>query len=495
MPPPTAEEVVEFRAYAEKARPLVGTSSIAKYHLEDVNRIVKFSMLEDYMNGLDEFGDVPNPPIDVREAYEKPIREAMVKNDPYTPRCNFPTAHMTEEFMVSGSFVRPMKKILERLNVAPKWRYPDFNDLVREAVISDKKRATYRPFLNTEQRERKMVTDATRKMRRALKGDRGPEPVPRRRILRRGAPVTIRRSKPLPQLITFDTTSLFYPAHDHGIHLRDFAQKYVPDMIVRADYFEKAYEEAYREVDALYPAFGIEIEMACVDWWEKVYYRAFEKVVGAENMRFIPTRRIAKTMYYDMYTTGQNEGGWWKIREGVREVLVRLRADLQTKNLQLAVVSNFDDRLNGILDSFGIIEAFDFVLSSRDLGVAKPNRAVFDIARNTAKMKGRIDSPLHCLHVGDDWERDVLASLDAGWQAAHFVQGSKLMEQSLYNPVDGLTPGADYQIMAELVPLVQRFGGETYDLKSGVEEAHFYEDDHGFHDQADDLASIRQWDA
>lgn len=58
----------------------------------------------------------------------------------------------------------------------------------------------------------------------------------------------------------------------------------------------------------------------------------------------------------------------------------------------------------------------DFVALSYDVGVEKPDRKIFDAARDLGVMGNDLE-PGECLHVGDDFLKDVQAAEAAGWRS------------------------------------------------------------------------------
>ncbi len=112
----------------------------------------------------------------------------------------------------------------------------------------------------------------------------------------------------------------------------------------------------------------------------------------------------------------------------------------------VGIITNSDDRIPGILSSFGLSvgprrfgtvdtdtqddsarekEDVSFVILSYDVGASKPDRRIFDAAREMgAKLfaeRGaaqRVGAEgFELLYVGDEMEKDVLAATDAGWNA------------------------------------------------------------------------------
>ncbi|GAA4256600.1 HAD family hydrolase [Dactylosporangium darangshiense] len=68
----------------------------------------------------------------------------------------------------------------------------------------------------------------------------------------------------------------------------------------------------------------------------------------------------------------------------------------------------------------GLLEPFDDLLFSGDLGVAKPDRAVFQAVADRSGT-----SPNRIVHVGNDWRTDVEGAIDAGCHAVFYNSRGK----------------------------------------------------------------------
>jgi len=93
---------------------------------------------------------------------------------------------------------------------------------------------------------------------------------------------------------------------------------------------------------------------------------------------------------------------------GAREALAALRA----AGRRLAIVSNFDQRLHGILRELGLRDLFEQVVIPVDCGAAKPERAIFDACLARLALP-----PNACVYVGDHAKLDVEAAHAAGLAA------------------------------------------------------------------------------
>ncbi|TGG84905.1 MAG: HAD family hydrolase [Aphanocapsa feldmannii 288cV] len=86
------------------------------------------------------------------------------------------------------------------------------------------------------------------------------------------------------------------------------------------------------------------------------------------------------------------EPGLWRCFEEVPTLLRRWRG----AGLKLAVVSNFDSRLDALLAGLGLHDCFDAVLISSRVGAAKPDPRLFEAALAALQL-----SPQQVWHLGD----------------------------------------------------------------------------------------------
>jgi putative hydrolase of the HAD superfamily len=99
----------------------------------------------------------------------------------------------------------------------------------------------------------------------------------------------------------------------------------------------------------------------------------------------------------------------WELYDDVLPALQGLAA----RNLKLAVISNWDYRLRGILSGLAVSSFFHVVVISAEVGVEKPAPAIFEIALGKLGLKaGQV------LHIGDSLTDDVYGAKGAGMYAA-----------------------------------------------------------------------------
>jgi putative hydrolase of the HAD superfamily len=80
--------------------------------------------------------------------------------------------------------------------------------------------------------------------------------------------------------------------------------------------------------------------------------------------------------------------------------------------LATAIVSNFDQRLQEILEGLGLHEFFDIVMLPASAGAVKPDARIFHLA---LERLGRRAS--EAVYVGDDHDHDLVGARAAGLRA------------------------------------------------------------------------------
>ena len=106
----------------------------------------------------------------------------------------------------------------------------------------------------------------------------------------------------------------------------------------------------------------------------------------------------------------QKSANWDQILPGTREALERLR-----KQYAIAVISNADGKIDAVLRRCGIVDCFQCITDSGNIGHEKPHPAIFEAALREMKAVAA-DS----LYVGDVYSVDYVGALQAGMQAVLF---------------------------------------------------------------------------
>src|SRR5206468_471298 len=115
----------------------------------------------------------------------------------------------------------------------------------------------------------------------------------------------------------------------------------------------------------------------------------------------------SRTFFPDIYQRFA-ETAAWRIYD---DVLPALDA-LASRDVQLAVISNWDERLRPLLKQLRLECYFETIIVSCEVGFTKPSPVVFEHASRNMGL-----APTHILHVGDNLEEDIVGAATAGFQA------------------------------------------------------------------------------
>jgi putative hydrolase of the HAD superfamily len=131
----------------------------------------------------------------------------------------------------------------------------------------------------------------------------------------------------------------------------------------------------------------------------------------------------------------------WRVYPEVFEVLQGVKA----RGLVTGVLSNWDIRLGPLLEGLGLMPYFDHVILSAVVGWEKPHRRIFEAALELAGV-----SADEALHVGDNYQQDVVGAQQAGIYAVWLRRrGEQTADcpvirslDELVTIIDGIDPGA-----------------------------------------------------
>jgi len=177
---------------------------------------------------------------------------------------------------------------------------------------------------------------------------------------------------------------------------------------------EAAFRITFKKVPAMvFPGVSIEeIPPLEKTWWSKVVTKTF--LTADSAVRFADFDAFFEQLYGEM-----SRPEAWREIPGARNLLLKLRS----LRWATAIVSNFDRRLLGLLQGLELAELFDAVVLCSDVGVAKPDAAIFQRALE------RLDVPAsRAVVVGDDEVLDIEGARAAGLRAIDVRSLAKLDE-------------------------------------------------------------------
>lgn len=195
---------------------------------------------------------------------------------------------------------------------------------------------------------------------------------------------------------------------------------------------EASFRQVYRTRWRLFPNYGLSQGMTSHQWWLDVVLQTFH-LSGVQDEGTV--QPLAEKLYQDFCTAK-----YWEVLPGAREALQGC-GDL---GLKMAVISNFDRRLEDILRNCDLDRHFDFVLTSEGAGCSKPDSGIFRKALGLAGV-----SPQHSAHIGDDYNNDYRAPRQVGVFSFLLQSESDRLKEQI--PPDHIIHSLD-----QLVPRIQR---------------------------------------
>ena len=135
-------------------------------------------------------------------------------------------------------------------------------------------------------------------------------------------------------------------------------------------------------------------------WWREIVARTFAP---------LGTPRDPDALFEDLYTHFQAPDSW-RLFPRAKETI----ETLQRRGYRTGLISNWDDRLPGLLRDVGLAPLLDPTVISYRVGAEKPAPKIFEVALEEAGV-----APEEALMIGDDLEADVEGATRLGLEAIH----------------------------------------------------------------------------
>ena len=135
-------------------------------------------------------------------------------------------------------------------------------------------------------------------------------------------------------------------------------------------------------------------ELLIKDWRQFVYNVLPPEIRAAD---------FEKTFMHIYRRLGDAE--FYTLADGFTDTIDRLKK----MNIQLGLISNWDDRLPKLLKAFNLYSFFDTLTISYEAGFEKPNTNIYDIACGKTNVL-----PKNALMIGDSLSADIKASVSIG---------------------------------------------------------------------------------
>ncbi len=162
------------------------------------------------------------------------------------------------------------------------------------------------------------------------------------------------------------------------------------------------------------------------------------------NRRLFPPDKLSaedlNTFVVDLYDSYARAANW-----RVTPALDRLLAFCQELAIPVALLSNWDQRLRGLLTELDLVDRFQALVISAEIGIEKPDPDIFAHALHQLGT-----AAAGTLHVGDSWREDILGAHAVGMKTLWLAPADTAPPQTLPHvyQADSVETLADYFALA-----------------------------------------------
>ena len=202
-----------------------------------------------------------------------------------------------------------------------------------------------------------------------------------------------------PSVIFFDAVGTIFGVRDGvGMQYAKCADR--AGVTISAEALNSAFYRAFKAAGpSVFPLASADmISKLEFEWWRSVVFNTFNSV-GVVN-QFESFDRFFEDLF-QYFATAEP----WIVYPETIAVL----ESLQSLDVPIGIVSNFDSRLHSVLRSLSLTQYFQSVTLSTEVGSAKPNGKIFTIALAKHACEAR-----QAWHVGDSLKDDYEAAIAMG---------------------------------------------------------------------------------
>jgi putative hydrolase of the HAD superfamily len=202
-----------------------------------------------------------------------------------------------------------------------------------------------------------------------------------------------------PQVIFFDAVgTLFGVRGSVGEVYGELARQH--GVEVSAEILNQAFSQSFKAATPCAFAGADPTQITALEfvWWKAIVQQTFAQAgVLAKFTDF-------STFFAELYTHFATAAPWFVYADVLPTLM-----HLQQSGITIGIVSNFDSRLYSVLSALKLNYFFSSVTISTEVGVAKPDRKIFDFAL------ARHHCPAEAAwHIGDSLKEDYQAAKAAG---------------------------------------------------------------------------------
>ena len=199
------------------------------------------------------------------------------------------------------------------------------------------------------------------------------------------------------QAITFDVHNVLLTVRNGAPHqYARLARQHLGVESIDESLLRTNFIQAFRTLNIKHPGYGVHTNITSRQWWTLLIDHTFKDYhLSSEQLNKL------SPIIYDEFAKGE----LWVKHPEADEVLRELKP-----KKTLGVISNFDERLESLLEQHQLRQYFQFILTPRNCGMYKPQADIFNHAAKLAQVK----SNEHLCHIGDDVKLDYQGGRAAG---------------------------------------------------------------------------------
>lgn len=292
-----------------------------------------------------------------------------------------------------------------------------------------------------------------------------------------------RRATKTNLLLAFDAFgTLFAPRQPIVTQYGDVARRHGLNGFTD-DELHASFRRAFKEESLEHPNYGKNVGMTAPQWWSSIISRTFIPFLPKDTP--LPNRLVPDLLHRfsskDGYSVFLDTMSFFqKLRE-----LKNSGNDKEWpwKRTIVGVITNSDDRIPGILESFGLkigsrrigrrnanlsideSEDINFVVLSYDVGFEKPDKRIFEgtekLVEEMITGSGVKLADFDKVFVGDEPQKDALGASSAGWHGIYVNRSEQFWNDKLpssriihHEGISGSGKGS-YEIIRDFGELVR----------------------------------------
>lgn len=149
---------------------------------------------------------------------------------------------------------------------------------------------------------------------------------------------------------------------------------------------------------------------------DKIFMRDYKHVLGTVEDEFMPwylgvlnynlniSLDICKLYKQYKEMKESKRFGWVEI-EGARKTLLQIK----NKGIKIGLISNWDNSCRQVLKKNNLLDIFDHIVISSEVGIKKPKKEIFNLAFEMGQTSAE-----KSIYVGDNYYDDVIGSTNVG---------------------------------------------------------------------------------